>query len=735
MEGREYTAVPMVMLTEGVHAGSQGPLLYPADELGKTPQVWNMKPVVVYHPEKNGEGVSACDPEIAENYKIGVIMNTTFDQTGRLKAEAWIEEERANKVDDRVMKAIENQEMMELSTGVYTDQEETPGEYGGEAYNAIARNYRPDHLALLPDKKGACSIEDGAGFIRNSAALNSEQVDILLNYAKGKPDAEENNDDSKDNNAATASSSAIRKGAWAVISGKQKAHEDAAKAHKAASAAFKKDGNDAHSKWHDTKASDHKAWAVEAGAASKTPTKNTLVSALIGNALGQQDISKGDLVKLEQFVSEMCARVLANDVTGDSNFKPDPTQDDDSDDNQDKKRAAGQVSTTGSGEVASSMTGGDAATATATERTNDAMTRKSQSSVAHKGAAIAHRVASSAHRKANDGKGNLMTAYHDTAAKMHDGIAKELSATTNELSFDDTRSALSTALCEKLDCDPMMCSPWVCDVFEDYFVYSYKGELYSHDYSKDNKSVTLEGEPEAVVRVTTYEPATTNDSEESSETTKNMNKKQIIDALIKNHGWEEGERKFLEGLPEKRVRTLHDQATKNAKTTGAGDPSDGGDDEQDDNQEDNRGGEDNGKGGKGAGGKGKRGVGEDPSPDAFKTNRAKRATFNEYLADAPEEVQEILRNARDITSNERKRLCEDILANDANEFTQEELDAFTLPQLRKFAAIATPDRSFGAVRYDGQGEAAPARNSEEGAGEVLDAPVMNFETEKAKVSA
>jgi hypothetical protein len=170
MEGRDFIVVPMVMMVEGVHEGSQGPLYYPADELGKTPQVWNHKPVVVYHPTINGEGVSACDPDIITSHKIGVIMNTKFDDLGRLTAEAWIEEKRADAVDKRIMKAIRNKKVMELSTGLFTDNEETVGEFNGEKYELIARNYRPDHLAVLPDQTGACSVKDGAGFIRNQAS-------------------------------------------------------------------------------------------------------------------------------------------------------------------------------------------------------------------------------------------------------------------------------------------------------------------------------------------------------------------------------------------------------------------------------------------------------------------------------------------------------------------------------------------------------------------------------------
>lgn len=166
MEGREFIVVPMVILTEGVHSGSSGPMLYPKDELSKTPVVWNHKPIVVYHPEMNGQGISACDPSVITNRKVGVMMNTMFEG-GRLKSEAWIEKSRADLVDNRIMEAIEKNEMMELSTGVYVDEDPTSGDWSGESYAAIARNYRPDHLALLPDKIGACSIADGAGFLRN----------------------------------------------------------------------------------------------------------------------------------------------------------------------------------------------------------------------------------------------------------------------------------------------------------------------------------------------------------------------------------------------------------------------------------------------------------------------------------------------------------------------------------------------------------------------------------------
>ena len=169
LEDRSYTVVPMVMLVPGIHPGSSGPLLYNEEELSKTPQIWDHKPVVVYHPEGlNGEGISACDPVVVNTRKIGLIMNTKWQKkTKRLVSEAWIEMDRAKKVDNRVSAAIENNEMMELSTGLFVDLEESPGELDGVAYNGIIRNIRADHLAVLPDKVGACSIDKGAGFLRN----------------------------------------------------------------------------------------------------------------------------------------------------------------------------------------------------------------------------------------------------------------------------------------------------------------------------------------------------------------------------------------------------------------------------------------------------------------------------------------------------------------------------------------------------------------------------------------
>jgi hypothetical protein len=176
LEGREYYVVPMTMMVEGVLNGSEGPLYYPADEMKKVPSCWDHKPIVVNHPTLNGASISACDPVILESRKVGIILNTQFVSTGKLKSEAWLEKAKLKKVDNRILERIEAGQAVEVSTGLYTENHKTEGEFNGKPYVGVAKNYRPDHLAILPDTKGACSIEDGAGLLVNSARYNTKQL-------------------------------------------------------------------------------------------------------------------------------------------------------------------------------------------------------------------------------------------------------------------------------------------------------------------------------------------------------------------------------------------------------------------------------------------------------------------------------------------------------------------------------------------------------------------------------
>jgi hypothetical protein len=164
---KAHLVVPVVMMVEGVHNGSQGALLHTIDELGKFPDSWNGIPVVIYHPTKDDEPVSANSPEIIDTRTVGRVYNTNVEGK-KLKAEVWFDEDKLNTISEDTLQAINDSKEIEVSLGMFTENEEKEGEYEGEKYVGIAHNHRPDHLAILPDQKGACSCEDGCGIGANS---------------------------------------------------------------------------------------------------------------------------------------------------------------------------------------------------------------------------------------------------------------------------------------------------------------------------------------------------------------------------------------------------------------------------------------------------------------------------------------------------------------------------------------------------------------------------------------
>lgn len=179
--GVPHIIVPVVMMREGVHNGSNGPTLHLASELGRIVSAWNGIPVTVQHPMLNGNHVSANLPEVLERESVGVILNSRMDGDA-LKAEAWINISRLSEVNEEAFNQILDQNPMDVSVGVFSDNEEITGVHNNESYESIARNHRPDHLALLPGEVGACSWQDGCGIRTNKkGGINVKQSSKSIN--------------------------------------------------------------------------------------------------------------------------------------------------------------------------------------------------------------------------------------------------------------------------------------------------------------------------------------------------------------------------------------------------------------------------------------------------------------------------------------------------------------------------------------------------------------------------
>jgi len=179
----EYIVVPMIMINEGVLNG----LYYPKEEIAKFPEAWNGEPISIKHPENNKEHVSCNSPEVLKKYKIGTVFNTKYEDS-KLKAEAWLQKNKLEVLAPGLLSRILSNVPTDVSTGVYVELKEGSGEFNGKKYNAIAINYRPDHLAILIDEKGACSWKDGAGIPRINKDNNPTEENNMVEKETKKED-------------------------------------------------------------------------------------------------------------------------------------------------------------------------------------------------------------------------------------------------------------------------------------------------------------------------------------------------------------------------------------------------------------------------------------------------------------------------------------------------------------------------------------------------------------------
>lgn len=182
--GRSYLVAPVTMIVPGVLAGSNGPVYYSQNETAKNPLSWDFMPITVPHPMKDGKPVSARDSVILNEIQVGFVLNSSF--TSKLGAEAWFDEEDTKRVDIRVYNKLEKGEPIETSTGLFLDLRPLVGNHNGKEYAYEAYNFRPDHLAVLPDAIGACSLKDGCGILVNESTEKEAQgwlgkVNSILN--------------------------------------------------------------------------------------------------------------------------------------------------------------------------------------------------------------------------------------------------------------------------------------------------------------------------------------------------------------------------------------------------------------------------------------------------------------------------------------------------------------------------------------------------------------------------
>ena len=93
-------------------------------------------------------------------------------------------------------------------------------------------------------------------------------------------------------------------------------------------------------------------------------------------------------------------------------------------------------------------------------------------------------------------------------------------------------------------------------------------------------------------------------------------------------------------------------------------------------------------------------------------------TADEYVANAPEEIREVLESGRRMHKAKKEKLVDTLMGNERNKFTKEQLEAKDVIELETLAELA-----YVAVNYEAN--AGPGDGSGE---EALVMPAMDFDT-------
>lgn len=180
IDGREWLAVPVVALMEGViHAvNADTPEFVPATALAENPSSWDGLPLVVGHPVKDGVQISAKSQGELDRRGFGVIKAARFTN-GKLGCEAWADVARLEALGHQQMLAdMRAGKPIEVSVGAHVRTRDQTGEHRGKKYGTEWASIAGDHLAFLPGGRGACSVDMGCGSGRMAMRMCDDHMEL-----------------------------------------------------------------------------------------------------------------------------------------------------------------------------------------------------------------------------------------------------------------------------------------------------------------------------------------------------------------------------------------------------------------------------------------------------------------------------------------------------------------------------------------------------------------------------
>lgn len=162
IDGVTHYVAPIVAMVQGViHAmNAKRPEFVPADQLST--YGWDGRPVFINHPMVDDVPVASFHPKVAGT-NIGFTRNPSVTGEGddrKLVMQVCLVKE---KLTPEMLAMVDSDEPFNVSMGAFVSARKKEGEYKGKKYYSEWHDIDPDHMALLPATKGACSWEMGCG--------------------------------------------------------------------------------------------------------------------------------------------------------------------------------------------------------------------------------------------------------------------------------------------------------------------------------------------------------------------------------------------------------------------------------------------------------------------------------------------------------------------------------------------------------------------------------------------
>lgn len=155
--GRTMLILSGVAVVEGVMNYE----LVTSEELASTLMLWEDKPITITHPPGGATALEVT--------KVGRFYNVSLIDGTKLCGEFHLDVELIKQLEGgpALLERIHNGDVIEVSIGFYRNLVEQAGIWvDGSLYKVIVKDIFPDHVALLPEDIGACSITKGCGFPR-----------------------------------------------------------------------------------------------------------------------------------------------------------------------------------------------------------------------------------------------------------------------------------------------------------------------------------------------------------------------------------------------------------------------------------------------------------------------------------------------------------------------------------------------------------------------------------------